>query len=233
MHRFPCIDKQPGLAQAWLDAIQRDNSGWRPSLRVCSLHFRPEDFVSLSTDTNKARASRNFQNSCLKFRRLKENAVPTIGLGSSGSAEDFYKTKRQNRLIHTKKEEFTIFTDDDPLAKNSDNYISESEDSEPSETVKEPDLPVLSSVELYQLLSENREKLPEGFQLLKFPKVSLIKTLASEAKGLRIEASIEINHDLTYKVFYRNKEVAVPAAPDRIRFLCDTNKIIEAFLKLI
>ena len=165
------------------------------------------------------------------FRRLKENAVPTIGLGSS--AKHLYKTKRQNRLIHTKKEEFTIFTDDDPLAKKGDNYISEIEDSETSETFEEPDLPVVSSSELYQLLSENREKLPEGFQLLKFPKVSLIKTLASEAKGLRIEASIEINHDLTYKVFYRNKEVAVPAAPDRIRFLCDTNKIIEAFLKLI
>ena len=163
---------------------------------------------------------------------MKENAVPTIGLGSSGSAEDFYKTKRQNRLIHTKKEELTIYVDD-PLAKKSDNYISESEVSETSETVEEPDLPVVSSSELYQLLSENREMLPEGFQLLKFPKVSLIEILASEAKGLRIEASIEINHDLTYKVFYRNKEVAVPAAPDRIRFLCDTNKIVEAFLKLI
>ena len=94
--------------------------------------------------------------------------------------------------------------------------------------------PIESSGELYKILSEIATKLPDGFHLLKCPpKVSLVKMLTSEAKGLRVEASVEINHDLTYKVFYRNKEVAVPAAPDRIRFLGDACKIIEAFLKII
>ena len=189
---------------------------------------------------------------------MKENAVPTIGLGSS--AEHYYKTKRRKPyLFQEKNEKLTIYTEDDPLAKENDNHTIEYEENETSETVEEPDwlnmesnnrlnisqpkqvtvnlsspISVASSSELYKLLSEKREwLLSEGFQLLRFPKVSLVKMLASEAKGLRIEASVEISHDLTYKVFYRNKEVAVPAAPTRIRFLSDANKIIEAFLKII
>jgi len=305
MHSFPSVDKQPSLAQAWLDAIQRDNSRWKPSLStsVCSLHFKPEDFVTFST----TKCSRHNRGS-LKRRRLKEDAIPTIGLGSPSDRAT--QTKGQPFLGFTRNEELAMFTqDDDPLETEDDHQNIDDHQDDENETppiIEESDLssqselkslpnasrpkpiavcsrtheelrnennsqdqhesieldnneepqmvedhldppnemgkcwkdipnvkPIESSGELYKILSEIAIKLPDDFHLLKRPKVSLVKMLTSEAKGLRVEASVEINHDLTYKVFYKNKEVAVPAAPDKIRYLGDACRIIEAFLKTI
>ncbi|QQP34562.1 Putative LOC100205425, partial [Caligus rogercresseyi] len=58
---------------------------------------------------------------------------------------------------------------------------------------------VKSAEELYEKLLN--DPLPSGFLLLKTPKLSLIKLETSEDKGLQIKLSLEIDDNLTFRMF--------------------------------
>ena len=73
-HKFPDdFEKR----RKWVRAIQRDESNWKPSSqsRVCSLHFREEDYVE-SRDTNAARRKKRESIRCRWS--LRKEAVPSV-----------------------------------------------------------------------------------------------------------------------------------------------------------
>uniref|UniRef100_A0A0K2TSP8 Uncharacterized protein n=1 Tax=Lepeophtheirus salmonis TaxID=72036 RepID=A0A0K2TSP8_LEPSM len=54
----------------------------------------------------------------------------------------------------------------------------------------------------------SRETLPSEFLLIKSPKLSLVKLEVTEDKGLEIKASVEIEDNLTFKVFLRYQRIS-------------------------
>ena len=74
-HSFPLHDKQ--LLQRWLKRIARKDFTPTKLSRMCSLHFKPEDFVTESND-QQIRRRKNRSNALLVKKRLKGNALPSI-----------------------------------------------------------------------------------------------------------------------------------------------------------
>ena len=74
-HCVPWNDKE--LLAKWLHAHPRQD--WTPSqyTRLCSLHFKPDDFVVERTD-QQARRKRKFDSLKLPNRRLKDGVIPSI-----------------------------------------------------------------------------------------------------------------------------------------------------------
>ena len=70
-HKFPS-DKD--LLSKWLQAIPREFTPSKTA-SLCSKHFRENDFISESTDSHKWRKKTG---TVLTYRRLKDNAVPSI-----------------------------------------------------------------------------------------------------------------------------------------------------------
>ena len=74
-HSFPLHDKQ--LLQGWLKRIARKDFTPTKYSRICSLHFKPEDFVTESTD-QQIRRRKNRSSALLVKKRLKGNVLPSI-----------------------------------------------------------------------------------------------------------------------------------------------------------
>ena len=74
-HAFPLRNKQ--LLQIWLNLLDRE--GFTPTKysRLCSLHFKAEDFIEDSTDQKSRRRNKKKSSKLLK-RRLQKNACPSI-----------------------------------------------------------------------------------------------------------------------------------------------------------
>uniref|UniRef100_A0A8C1MZD3 THAP domain-containing protein 1 n=1 Tax=Cyprinus carpio TaxID=7962 RepID=A0A8C1MZD3_CYPCA len=72
-HSFP-LNKE--TRKKWLQNIQREDCEVSPNIRVCSRHFRTDDFIEQSTPTSR--------------RLLKKGAVPTLFTRSSSPV---FKTK--------------------------------------------------------------------------------------------------------------------------------------------
>ena len=72
-HQFPCDFE---MRQKWISAIHRLDQ--KPSFqsRICSLHFRPADFVTERQDSNLTR-TKNI-GSQLKKKVLKKTAIPSV-----------------------------------------------------------------------------------------------------------------------------------------------------------
>ncbi|XP_040575993.1 uncharacterized protein [Lepeophtheirus salmonis] len=64
---------------------------------------------------------------------------------------------------------------------------------------------VHTSTDMFDKLSQ--ETLPSGFLIIKAPKLSLVKLEATEDKGLEIKASLEIEDNLTLKVFLQHQRI--------------------------
>ena len=73
LHKFPL--NNPTLLNQWTRRISRD--GFQPNKhhRLCTKHFRQEDVVTNSIDTNKWRKR---PSSALKCIQLKEGAIPCM-----------------------------------------------------------------------------------------------------------------------------------------------------------
>ena len=74
-HSFPLNDKEN--LQAWLKRIARIDFTPTKYSRLCSLHFKDEDFILHSTDQLAGR-KRKRTDSLLTKKRLPKNAVPSI-----------------------------------------------------------------------------------------------------------------------------------------------------------
>ena len=74
-HSFPLHDKQ--LLQGWLKRIARKDFTPTKYSRLCSLHFKPEDFVKESND-QQIRRKKNRSSALLVKKRLKGNVLPSI-----------------------------------------------------------------------------------------------------------------------------------------------------------
>ena len=74
-HSFPLKDEE--LLCNWLKNIAEKN--FKPSKysKLCSLHFKPDDFIEVSHDSNQ-RHKRKRDSEHLCYRRLKPGAVPSI-----------------------------------------------------------------------------------------------------------------------------------------------------------
>ena len=65
------------LCEKWLRANPRKDFTPSKNSKVCSLHFRDEDFVEISNDSNNRRRRKN-PSVVLLNRYLKKDAVPSI-----------------------------------------------------------------------------------------------------------------------------------------------------------
>ena len=74
-HSFPLKNEE--LLCNWLKNIARKN--FKPSKysKLCSLHFKADDFIKVSHDSNQRR-KRKRDSEHLCYRRLKPGAVPSI-----------------------------------------------------------------------------------------------------------------------------------------------------------
>ena len=59
MHKFPDGKYDPSSYEEWMKALGalpfKRNKTFHPNTRICSLHFKPSDFVQTSVDTNNSR----------------------------------------------------------------------------------------------------------------------------------------------------------------------------------
>ena len=74
-HSFPLQNKE--LCDRWLRANPRKDFVPTTHSRLCSLHFTPNDFVEVHTDSNKRRDKSRGDEKLVK-RYLKDDAVPSI-----------------------------------------------------------------------------------------------------------------------------------------------------------
>ena len=114
MHMFP--SKEPDLRQQWIRNIHRDDQEPTLNHRVCSLHFRDNDFQIDSKDKKINRKER--PNDGLKKRVLLPDAVPSIFPDlpkyfnidvpeqRSESTSKEARFKRQNDAYKLKSQEF-------------------------------------------------------------------------------------------------------------------------------
>ena len=81
-HSFPLNNKQ--LLKRWLERLAR--KGYTPTKhsKLCSLHFKSEDFVTDSKD-QKERRKRKRETTSLMRKRLKKDACPSIFKGMPSS----------------------------------------------------------------------------------------------------------------------------------------------------
>ena len=75
MVTFPVHNKE--LCDKWVRANPRKDYVPSDHSKICSLHFRPDDFIEEHKDSNKQRL-KTFAEDKLMKRRLKEGAVPSI-----------------------------------------------------------------------------------------------------------------------------------------------------------
>ncbi|KAK3866496.1 hypothetical protein Pcinc_027976 [Petrolisthes cinctipes] len=85
-HRIP---KDATRRQQWISAMGRENFTPHSSSRLCSKHFKPEDFDRTS----------------LSYVRLRDNVVPSIFKASSSHPQDNQETSHGNGLMNTIKTE--------------------------------------------------------------------------------------------------------------------------------
>ncbi|KAK3856322.1 hypothetical protein Pcinc_037348 [Petrolisthes cinctipes] len=85
-HRIP---KDATRRQQWISAMGRENFTPHSSSRLCSKHFKPEDFDRTS----------------LSYVRLRDNVVPSIFESSSSHPQDNQETNHGNTLMNNIKTE--------------------------------------------------------------------------------------------------------------------------------
>jgi len=74
-HAFPLHDKE--LCEKWVRAKLRKDFVPSKHSKLCSLHFKPSDFVETHQDSNKSR-QRTRDDEKLQRRHLKTDAVPSV-----------------------------------------------------------------------------------------------------------------------------------------------------------
>ncbi len=76
-HKFPL--KNPIMLRKWMKNLSRGNDfSPKPGSRICSLHFKKEDFIVISQDERTGRSDRKWKGPELEKRRLKPTAYPTV-----------------------------------------------------------------------------------------------------------------------------------------------------------
>ena len=76
-HCFPKRD--PDLRQKWLDIVPLKGSKVSEHTRICSLHFKREDYKPGSSDTNSTRNQAK-KSRALALTILKADALPSVHL---------------------------------------------------------------------------------------------------------------------------------------------------------
>ena len=90
MHVFPQNEKQ---RSKWTQFVRRHRAGFTPSKSsvLCSIHFKPTDFVRRIDINSGANAE------ATKMRRLEIGAIPTID--AAGAAPTRPQSKRDQRYM--------------------------------------------------------------------------------------------------------------------------------------
>ena len=84
-HHFP---HEPALRRQWIARLNRQNYVWKPSHRICGLHFRdPEDFISPSPQQalkyNYPRRRHDLVSGTVPSLQLGKKKADTLGHSSS------------------------------------------------------------------------------------------------------------------------------------------------------
>lgn len=87
-HAFPLGNKE--LLKVWLSRVARKNFTPSKYSKLCSLHFKEEDFIEHSID-QQLRRKRRRVDLTLSRRRLKPGAVPSV----FSNFPDYYISKDQ------------------------------------------------------------------------------------------------------------------------------------------
>ena len=93
--KFP-VD--PDRRAAWIRAIRRNNFEPNQNSRVCSVHFRQEDFVSERLDRNSRRHTRR-----LKKKILEDDAIPSVFPGYPSHLQGKSPMRRSERATSTSR----------------------------------------------------------------------------------------------------------------------------------
>uniref|UniRef100_A0A0K2VIC1 Putative LOC101234561 [Hydra vulgaris] n=1 Tax=Lepeophtheirus salmonis TaxID=72036 RepID=A0A0K2VIC1_LEPSM len=178
-HRFPL--KDPKAMIKWLKAMPKETKNKKPTnnSRLCSLHFSKTSFITASTDETRNKGE------TLKYRRLQDDAIPSSWPNLESHISSPRPSSKPKQLPSRAKRLRVKYRRKKALENIRDNKVQ-------------------SAQELYdKLLSESW---PSGFSLLKFPKVALVKILPN-TNGLNIAASLEIEDDLSFKIFYNHAQL--------------------------
>ena len=177
-HCFPHHNKE--LCEKWIAANPRKDFTPSQHSTICSLHFKPSDYVADHEDTNATRRKRKSSGTFVR-RRLKPDAVPSIFadvpaylLKTSGTPRSTVRatssSRRQTEEAKLRELENALFAGDD-----------------------------VSSCTLAQLLQrlQSETAVPDGYNFLLEDNHLVIYWLRTENGLPSVISSVTVNSDLT------------------------------------
>ena len=180
-HSFPLHSNK--LTMEWLKRLPRKD--FKPSKysRLCSLHFKPEDFALDSSDIKQRRKRKRDDVKLLK-RRLKPDAVPCVFDNLPVYFTNKDSVSRSGRALSSSRRE----TENALLAQNNDSFL-------PMDEIQSYD-------EFISKLS--REVKPEGFVFLSSDS-GLYLFFMSDEQPPQILSTIHINKVLEVTVYKKQR----------------------------
>ena len=184
-HKFPT---DPELLGQWLHAIPRKD--WQPSsnARVCSKHFRPEDYQEKSVDTNEWRKSK-MEKASLARRKLKPGAIPSIFPNLPHYLSKAMPKERKTSATASKRWE----KEEEVLQK------------------KIEDFTIADQLQSFQALDENISEicLPGGVSVVKTTEgFQFISLAVAKAMHCKINFCLNVFHDLTYDIWVNEELIS-------------------------
>lgn len=190
MHKFPSNMQQQ---QAWIRAINRCDFTVTTNTRVCSLHFLPSDFKESSSDRNTSRRMKK-DSSVINRRILKESAIPSIFHG---------QPKYLSRALPHQR---------------TGNSSTEARQRKSAERIDELERSMKESDRVSDLNDFEKDfVIPSGFD--KIRRSSNILFVYLNENGSSIRASVVIQSDLTFEIFFNGQ--TVPLKKVKYLLLCD------------
>jgi len=186
-HAFPLNNKD--MCDKWIRANPRKDFVPSKHSKLCSLHFKPSDFVEIRRDSNKQRM-KTYADGQLSCRYLKDDDVPSVFpntpsylSNSGGTPRSMKRITAASRREHQAQEFKNL----------AETFMSE-------DNISHLDVTPLGN----RLRAET--VLPSGFTILSVsPTVLLICTLDISNNVPRIKASITVHSDLSVLVAVEDK----------------------------
>jgi len=192
-HAYPLSNKE--LCDKWIRANPRKDFVPTKHSKLCSLHFKPSDFVEARRDTNKRRMKTYADDTGLVRRYLKDDAVPSVFQNTPNYLSNSHGgTPRSTKRATASSRREQLMQEFDNL---SDTFMSEDN---------------ISHLNLTEMQDRLRAEtaLPSGFTVTSVSATSLLIYKVSLSNDIpTITACITVRADFCVVVSLENKIVPV------------------------
>jgi len=189
-HAFPLNNRE--LCERWMKANPRKDFAPTKHSKLCSLHFKPTDFVEVHRDSNQQRMKAYADNSLVR-RHLKEDAVPSVFPNAPSYLSTTTGTPRSTKKASATSRREQQSKEFEHLAETfmADDSIAHLDLSGVADKLK-------------------TETTPEGFNILLLSQSCLLISIIDVSGDIpKMRASISVNSDLVVTVSVDEKIVPV------------------------